>query len=473
MGRGIIAAWLAFLIAATAAAAPAGAKGSLDMDSCVAAALAGGEDFLILEKNLAAARASHAATTAKAGISLAASGGYGLAYGLGDSTYAKKAGASDGLGLGQSATGSLTMSMGTQSSTSPFTRLSLSASHAIPPAGAAATSSLGLSLAQTLWDGYPGGQTKAAVAKSLLALGSKELSAASSRSAAIAKVKQAYVTMLSAQRTVALRLASLDKQKALRAQMEAIYELKQASSVDLASARINERTAELDLRSAEKDLATARRRLASLMGLGGDADFSVVEVEEPKMPAESVEAALAIAYERRADAAQLENSRKSSQIDLELAKALSSPSVSLSGGFSVSLGWGDAPKSGDAASLSVKLGLPVADAGATKAQTEAAAAQAEIYAAQAAQLRRTIEADLRDAYEAALIQAERASLAKGSMELAESQLEVVRTQHQYGTATNQDLVNASAAAASAEAAWAAARGAWLGAVIQLETAMGL
>lgn len=75
---------------------------TLTLPACIEAVVANGDDIAIAERTLVAARASHAVTAAKQGLSLSATGSYGASLGLGDSTQAKRAGATDGLGLGQS-----------------------------------------------------------------------------------------------------------------------------------------------------------------------------------------------------------------------------------------------------------------------------------------------------------------------------------------------------------------------------------
>jgi outer membrane protein TolC len=448
---------------------------TLDLALCLGEAASKGDEAWILARTLDAARFQHAINAAKAGISLSASGGYSLDYGFDDATLAKKAGATSGLGLRQGAAGSLSLARGTQSASNPFTKVSLSASHSFSPPSvdASPVSSVGLAVVQILWDGYPGGQTGAAVEKSILALRAKELAAAQGRSAAAAKVKLAYVAVLSAQRALAVRRSNQEKQNSLLSQMRAIYDLEQASAVDLASASINARSAELDVKSGEKDLRSARLRLANLMGRPGDTPFSVAEIEEPALPAATLDEAIAAGLAKRADAAQLELARRSAAIDLAVARAQAGASVSLSAGIDAIIDWGSETNSGEAANLGVKLGMPVLDAGSSRNFIEACSAQVEIYDAQARQLARAIAADIRDYYETALIQADRVDLAKSSMELARAQFEVIRTQNQFGTATNQDMLTASVAAATAEAAYATARSAYLTAVIQLETAMGL
>ena len=132
-------------------------------------------------------------------------------------------------------------------------------------------------------------------------------------------------------------------------------------------------------------------------------------------------------------------------------------------------------KPGDAyqASLGVSIAMPILDAGAADAQAASAGAQLAIYDAQAVQLARSIETDIRDKYWSASTLRERIGLAADRREIADKKAELVDAQLRFGTATNQDLVDAQTAAAKAASDYLAARGQYFLKEIDLETAMGL
>ncbi len=468
----------ACLVAATAAFAD---PREIKLAEAVKAALESGDDLKIAAGNLEAARAQNELARSKTGISLSGSGAYSLSDGFGNdlssgtaaSSLAKLLGAS---GATQSIQGGLSLSAGNASTLNPYSKISLTATQTLPPSPGAPSTAIGASLAQTIWDGYPGGQTKASIDKAALAYKSKDLAANQSRSIIAANAKKAFVTMLTAQRTLALRTAVLDKQAALLKQVQATYTLKQASAIDLMTAQINERTAELDLETARHDLALGRQRLANLMGLPSDSDFSVAEIEEPALPASSIEDAIAIALDKRTDAALVDLSIRSSNVDLALAKALSQPGVSATAGINLGIvGAGGAASAGSAgsASLAVRVSLPLLDSGATDDQVAAVTAQLAVYRAQAAQLDDSIAADVRDAYWSASILSDRIGLAKQVEDMTDNQLELVKTQFQFGTATTQDVLTAQVNSANAGAAYLAAKGAYLLQELTLETAMGM
>jgi outer membrane protein TolC len=449
------------------------------------------DDVAVLEGNLAAAAAAHALNASRNLPTLSGTAGYSLTDGFNDATQARSAGAA-GLGIGQSLSGGLTFAQGSGSGSTGGTRLGLTVTHNLPATpqtttvGAKATTtdvpqttSVAFSLSQAVWDGYLGGQAKATVDKSLLTLQGRQLAANQARSAARAKVKQAYVTTLVAQRTLALRLGILERQKALLAQIQATYAIRMASAIDLATARINERSAELDVETSRHDFALARQRLANILGLPPDSDFRVAEIDTPPLPAASLDEALAKGLASRTDIAQLELSKRSSGIDAALAIGASQPSLTATGGVSASFNWGttgtnaQTAANGQAVTLGLRLALPILDAGAAGAQADAAGAAIAVAGTQAAQLRKTAAADIRDAWWNSSILAERIDLARMGLDLANEQLALVRQQLSFGTATNQDLLTASVSAANAEAAWLKSKSDQLLAELALETAMGL
>ena len=120
----------------------------------------------------------------------------------------------------------------------------------------------------------------------------------------------------------------------------------------------------------------------------------------------------------------------------------------------------------------MKVGLPILDAGAAAHQLEANRLQNEVYAAQESQLRESIATDVEEAFNLVQVQLQRLQIAKLNSEKLDLQFMLKKTAAQYGTATNQDLLDASVNAGNAQSAVVLAqRNAQL-AVLQLRAAMG-
>ncbi len=447
----------------------------LSLQQAIDLALSTGDDMKVIQGGLDAARAQHALNLSKNAYSLSANGGYGLTDYFGAATDLKSAFGSSALpGIGQNVQAGLSLVQGTQSSSSPNSRISLTATPTLPSAmNGPANTSVAVSLSQNLWDGYAGGQTKALVDKSLITLQGKSLAAVQGKSAVVAKVKQAYITALTAQRTLALRRSILEKQNALLKQFQTIYDLKQASAIDLLNAQINARSAALDVRSSEHDLSLALQRLGNTVNYPGVSGFQIEELQSPVLPASSLDEAIGIGFKNRLDIAQVALNRRSSQIDLVIAKASILPGIGLTGGLNLNIPEGSTSANAKSASLGVKIAMPILDAGAAKGQIDSASSQLGIYDAQIAQLQKSITADIRDAYESVLIQADRVDLAKQNMNLFDARFEVAKAQNAGGTMSNQDLFQASLDAANADVSYANAQNTYLLAVVQLQTAMGL
>jgi outer membrane protein TolC len=474
------------------ASAPSAPLPELNLDGVLSASTAAGDDFIINAGSLDVARKQRALDLAKQGLLLSASGSYLIADGIGkdndpnssiataDQALISKAvsassggGNTSGMnGLAQSPTGSLSLSL-------PLTKATLSVSHTIPvpqPSNllVVPSSVAGLTLNQTLWDGYPGGQYRGALAQSLLSLNISLLSAQLGTSAAITKVKQAYITMLAAQRDLDIKIQVLGKQQSLLAQIQAIFDLKQATSIDLLTAQVNVRSAQIDVDTADKTLRLANERLAVIMGRTDPHDrFRVAEIADPQLPAATVEDAIAIGLQKRTDVAQLDLRAQSSHIGALLSLAQAQPNLSLTGGLGTAIGWASVPVVAGALSVGAKVSLPVYDSGTADLQARTSEGQAILFGYQATQLRKTLASDIRDFFESAALQTQKVSLAKDSMDLADRQFDLVQAQNTYGTATLQDVLTASVNRSTAEVNYQTARSAYLSAVLQLSTAMGL
>ncbi|MEI6876219.1 MAG: TolC family protein, partial [Spirochaetota bacterium] len=159
------------------------------LSTALASVLGGNEDVKLLEGNLESARAQHLLNLSRNLPTLSGSAALSLTDGFNDQTQAIKAGAS-GVGVGGGLSGSLNFVQGAASTTSG-TRIGLSITHSNPysPLSSGTTkvsqppsTAAALSLSQVVWDGYPGGQSKAIVDKSELAHRKSELEPKQGRS---------------------------------------------------------------------------------------------------------------------------------------------------------------------------------------------------------------------------------------------------------------------------------------------------
>ena len=447
----------------------------LSLSQCIDAAFTAGTDNEVLQKNLAVSREQYSVAVSQSAYSLSAALGENATYGYGDETLLAINSLSSG--FSQTPQAGLTLATPTTSlgfSTTPYMAASplgpvIAALSGGPPPGA--SGAFGVSLSQVLWNGYPGGTAKAALDKSLLALRGRELSVGTGKLAITSAVTQAYFLALGAQRNIAIRRQVLEQQNALLAQIRAIRALQQATDVDLRTAEINAQSAEIELQGAVTDLRITRIRLAQLIGRPRDREFTVAEAEDPPVPVATVEDAIREALARRTEVKQIALNRQSSEIDRALIRGQALPSLSVTGGATLTHDWNLGTNAGQG-SLGVKVGLPILDAGAADHQLDANRLQNEVYAAQESQVRASIATDVEEAFDLLQIQLQRVQVARLNAEKFDLQFTLKKTSAQFGTATNQDLLDASVNAGNAQAALVAAqRNAQL-AVLQLRNAMG-
>jgi outer membrane protein TolC len=442
-----------------------GAAPVITLQQGIDAALTNGDDNKVLQGNLDIARAQHALNVSRNSFTLAGSGGYNVSTTYGSSALlANKPIASAGGTSPLGGVAGLTLA-------GPLTAVSVSAYPWIPPTGTGDnTTSLGLTVSQTLWNGYPGGTPQATVDKSLLALQGKELATDASRLTIVYNVKQAYYTMLAAQRTLGTKQQILDKQNALLKQIQAVYELKLAALVDLRTAQLNSRSAQVDVDSAAHDLRFARIALATLMGMPPDGDFMVANADDPVVPVAAVEEAVTRGLQRRVEIKQVELSLKSSNIDLAVARGLGTPTISVSGGANFLLDWNGT--NGGTINAGVKVALPILDAGGVQNQVGSILRQNDVYTLQETQLRKSITTAIQNAWDGLVLAREKLELAGLTADTSALQYQITSAAHDAGTASTQDLLTASVNAAAGQTALATAKSAVQLAALSLLNAMG-
>jgi outer membrane protein TolC len=447
----------------------------ITLQQTIDAALANGDNWKILQGNLAVTRAGHYENVSKNSLGLTAS----ASAGYNDALY------NNGLLLSNKST-----TLGAVSTTqggavgldlaSPLTSVSVSANPYSPPFGNTANlgpgsgdfiTGLDLSVSQVLWNGYPGGPTKATVDKSLLNLQGQELSTESGRLNLIYQVKQDYYAMFTAIEDLDSKNQVLARQNALLDQITAIYHLQQASAVDLKTAQINAHSADIDVRTAEHTLRLARIRLSILIGLPPEKQYTVEQPQAEQVPAGTLEEAISVALSRRVDLKLIELSRRSSAVDLALARGLATPTVSVVGGVDMLIDNNMNTYAG-LANAGVKIAMPVLDAGAAQNLVDQSTRQDEVYQVQMSQLEKSIAADVQDDWESMELAKEKVELAQETAQNDDLLVEVYKIQREQGTASTQDLLTASVNAATAHSQAVQAEAAAELSVLQLLSDMG-
>lgn len=449
----------------------------LTLEQCLSAALAKSDSVAILQKNLDISRAQYKQTVAANSVSLNGSLGAGATGGIGNTTLLSGAASTGTVGTSVDYTTAIPLNYsGSLSLSGPSTSLSLTGEASFSPVASTqfSDSSVSLSLSQTVWDGYPGGIAKGNVQKGLLSLQSAELSADSDKLSLIYQVKQAYYSMLSAQRNLDVYAKNLELQKSALGQEQALYNVHQAVEVDLQTAQINVESAEIDLMNGQLSLVSARKTLANLVGLHAGEEFAVAETADPQVSAQSLQEAIAIGLDNRVELKRLGVSRRIAEISLGLIKAQTSPTVSLTGtSYWLNDSLLDPNPNAMTIGLGGKVSLPILDSGSAAYQEEANRYQSSVYDLQDDQYRRSISLAIESDYASVQLQTKKLQLAKLTAENSKGQYDLKNMQRQYGTATNQDVLSAAVNMVNANTSLATARNTLELAILQLQNDMGL
>jgi len=440
----------------------------VSLDVCVEQAMRTGPDVLVSRSNLEAAEATRDQAAAKNafGLSGAASASHGeSSSALSQSSERAVAGIAastvptDTLHTGISATAPLSTSFG------------LSADQIINETSLDQATKIALSANSTLWDGYPGGRDLGGLRQADLDLGARRQADGAARLQLAYNVKQAYFTLLGDQNQTALLAQTLAARQGDERRVKALFDVGQASRIDVEQAAVNRRQAELDLAKAKDGVGLARRRLSILVGWDPNKEYSVAPAADPAAPDLDLASAVKQALTRRPDMTQISFELSSSRIGVDLARTLYSPVLALNGNYSWANDWQTKTLATNW-SLGLQLNMPIIDTGTLNAQVRQATSQSAALALQRDQLASTIDLDVRTAWLALRDLKDRVGLAGDTVALAKDQYDLANTQFELGTGTSQALLTASVALSTAEAGLEQAKNNLTLGILALQNAMG-
>lgn len=424
-------------------------------------ALSSGPGILISKATVAMAQAQY--TQAASANSLGLAGTASATHQAYDSRVAS---------LGQSSVAQDTGQAGLSLSAPLSTSLDVTAGHTLTEGTTPLqTSALSLSASATLWDGYPGGSNLAATRKAALSLQGTQSTEDANRRNIIYQVKQAYYTLLAAQRQLAIYQDTLTQREQENVKTQALFDAHSANQIDLKQAQVNQKQAELDLRLAQGTLEVDREKLSTLVGWPLDKGYEVAEVGDLPLPSLDVAAAVTRALAERSDMRQLVLSQASTDIDLALNKGKATPTVKANSGLTYTHDWS---RSTDRViwNAGVNVAAPIYDAGSVDAQVRQAAMQKDSYTLQQQQLASSIATDVKNALYTLRDLIGRVELAQASLDLAQNRYDLASLQFDSGVNSNLDVLTASVALTTARVNEGKARSdAQLG-VLALQNVMG-
>ena len=331
--------------------------------------------------------------------------------------------------------------------------------------------SISLTASSTLWDGYPGGKGRAAVQQAEISLRGARVNNEANRKSIAYNVKQAYYTMLSTQRQLAVLRDTLAQRQQELARTQAQFDLGNATRIDLKQAQVNVRSAELDLSAAQKTLVVLRERLSALVGWPLDRQYSIAEVPDMPIPELDVTRAIRTALGQRADLRKYALDKAAGQLDLTLKKSQVSPTVEVNGSYDWNRDW-TANDSFARWSAGLQVNVPILDSGLTSSQVRQARLELESLQIQEQKLASSIATDVKNAVYNLQNLLAASELAAQNLDLAKDQYELAKTQHDSGVISTLDLLTASVTWTTAQVNLAKSRSDVQLGVLALQNAMG-
>lgn len=435
----------------------------LTLAQAVDGALARGPEAALVASTLQSARAVDAQTQAKAGLTASTALTYQAAKAVNDpvSNFKVTSSASSTTKVSsltapaddivpQSAQGTLTLS-------APLTTLTLTGGGTFqvnPDGKVLEAASVGAALNQTLVSGYYGGSLQAAADKSRLTWQNALLTAQAGKNKAVLNVRTAFFTLLAAQARIGVYSQALDQRREALKFTQAKASSGTATSYDLKVAQAAVRSAELDLRGGQNTLTTARARLANLLGQA-DTDLAAAE-DDLADPAATLDQAIGAALANRTELAAADLSARSAAVDGALAAGSAVPTVALTGGVTwsqanaLSVSTGTTEARALVGTIGVRITPPTLDAGLAENQSLQARALAGYYRIQTDQLRRSVATDVQDAWNTWQLNRQRLDLARTSVENADINRQILKSQFDSGAKLISDWLTAEIAFTTAQ-----------------------
>ncbi len=453
----------------------------ITLQQALSTALSSGPDIKVAQLTLSNADAQLSLSRARQGFSVGASTAY--------SHEAKVPGSASVVNMGggsftsanlpgESASGSLSLSRPGAAGGSPATKVSVQGSYGIADtANADGThnqeASVGISLSQTVYDGYPGGRAAATLQQAQYSHELAQVDYTTAKDNIVYTVEQSYFTMLGAQHTVRLRQEQLRQSQEDLARTNAYFKANRVTSLDVLTSRIAEQAAQANLSSAQNELIQDRSSLAVLLGWPIDKDFSVAEVTEPTSPNLSEQTAVERALANRAELKQFSINRANASVELKNAESQRMPVVSVTGGGSYNIYPGITPSAnGGTWNAGVDVSVPIFDSGAISSQVAQIKDTISQIGIQEERTKQTITIDVRKSLFAVKDASVRLNLAKESVKQAQGEYNLEKTKFSAGLSSNLDVINASVTLANAQVSMEAAQTNLNLAILNLEKVMG-
>lgn len=316
-------------------------------------------------------------------------------------------------------------------------------------------------------DFYDGGLRDAKAREAAAGLAQKLFDLDRTRQKVIYNVTREYFLLLQAQRLAEVRHAQVKYLEGQLAMIMARVQLGAAARVDTLPVEAQLTNARVDLLEAENTIRTSAIQLQNTMGLLPDPDFSIMGTGEPAITAiRSVEDYVAMALSERPDLQEAEAGIKSAEAAVETARLSLRPRPIVSGSYDKSFD-GD-----DELSITGGITFNLFDGGSSRAAYREEVANRSSAELRIAQLKKTIQSEVRQAYLNLTCAGERMAASDLSLKSARKNLEAQEGRYKQGLAIPLDLLNAQLEVATAQRNAVQARYDYYVFIAQLEYAIG-
>ena len=220
------------------------------------------------------------------------------------------------------------------------------------------------------------------------------------------------------------------------------FELGRISETEMLQVQLSARNADARIATLLQEQQNKTERLRDYLGIQEEVVFELTPPEEIEAYLVDKARALSLANENRSTVDDFNIRLKNSQMELERARSLNQPSISVNGSFGLTQ---SAPTFSGAFSgfqdqerISLSLEIPIADWGRSKARQEIAKSSLELAQLQIKEDRINFEREVALAVDQIPIVREKLVLAKTALEIAEKRQDISKKRYQLG---KQDATN--------------------------------
>jgi outer membrane protein len=282
-------------------------------------------------------------------------------------------------------------------------------------------------------------------------------------------VKQAYYGLLQAVRNRAVSREVVNQFSQHLEQSKAFFDVGVKPKFDVTKAEVDLSNAKLNLLKTENDYRLAIVALNNAMGLPEAPEYEVVDQFSFEREDVDLDASIRRAYDRRPDLAAIAVKKKGLESTIEIARKGYYPSVTGSAGY----GWGgsDFPME-KGWNIGAQVNIPIFSGFSTKNQITEAQANLEVLTANETSLRQSIYLNVKQAWINMQQAAERVTTAEISIRQAQENLDLANGRYASGVGSPIEVTDALVAQSNAKTAQISALYDYKLAKASLEKAMG-